>query len=176
MLGIEKYELNYISDFEEIKKLHKKTFTDLIGKSIDSYFVQWNLNEKDWNEDGPIILLIDGNQFEFTAFQLAYSLTINKIDLSKKLDWYGAGNEMPLEWKKNAFENINTILNKPITKIYALEFGEGSSFHLVGFEFEFMEMKEVLHISNGLDCNVMKLHKTQPDDRTKRIEIKSKEY
>jgi len=40
MLGIEKYELNYLNNIEEVKKLHKQTFNELIGKSIDSYFVQ----------------------------------------------------------------------------------------------------------------------------------------
>ena len=63
MLGIEKYELNYLNSVDEVKKLHKKAFNELIGKSIDSYFVQWNQNERDWNEDGPIILLIDNFTF-----------------------------------------------------------------------------------------------------------------
>jgi hypothetical protein len=172
MLGIEKYELNYLNSVDEVKKLHKKAFNELIGKSIDSYFVQWNQNEKDWNEDGPIILLIDKKQYEFTAYQLEYSLTIDKIDQTDKLDWYGTGDEMPLEWTKNPFENINSILNKPITKIFGLEYGQESSFHIVGFEFEFEGVSDRLHISNGLDCNTMKLYRTVPDDRNKRIEIK----
>jgi len=173
MLGIEKYDLNYISDFEELNKLYKKQFTDLLGKSIESYFVQWELNENTWNEDGPIILLINGVSFEFTAYQFDYSFTINKIKRTDKLDWYGAGSDMPLEWHENPFERINTILNRPITKIYALEYGHSESFNLVGFEFEFEGTKDCLHISNGLDCNTIKLYRTINNDKNKRIEIKN---
>ncbi|MBQ4820977.1 hypothetical protein [Aquimarina sp. MMG016] len=172
MLGIEKYELNYLNSCDDVIKLHKQTFNALIGKSIDSYFVQWEKNENKWNEDGPIIILIDGKQYEFTAYQLEYSLTINKIDLSDPLDWYGSGDEMPLEWKKNTFKSINSILNKPITKIYGLEYGQEPNSHFVGFELEFDGINDCLHISNGLDCNTMKLHRTIADDRNKRIEIK----
>lgn len=171
MLGIEKYELNYLDDIEEVKKQYGQTFNDLIGQPIDEYFVQWNLDEKNWNEDGPIILSIGGNQYEFTAYQLQYSLTINKIRLTDKLDWYGARNEMPLIWKRDIFENINSALHNPITKIYALEYGLGASFHLVGFEFEIEGLKDCLHISNGLDCNNIKLHNTETDVNNKRFQI-----
>ncbi|CAL2083608.1 hypothetical protein T190607A02C_200021 [Tenacibaculum sp. 190524A02b] len=78
-----------------------------------------------------------------------------------------------MKWKKNAFENINSILHKPITKIYGLEYGYKSNFHLVGFEFEFDNSKNCLHISNGLDCNTIKLHKTITDVKNKRIQISS---
>ncbi|GAB1858416.1 hypothetical protein MHTCC0001_32530 [Flavobacteriaceae bacterium MHTCC 0001] len=100
-----------------------------------------------------------------------YSFTIDKIDMSMPLDWYGSGDKMPLEWRKNAFEHINSILKKPITKIYGLEFGQGANFEFVGFEFEFDETKHCLHLSNGLDCNIMKFHQTIPDEMFKRIEI-----
>ena len=118
MLGIENYALNYLHNCEEVLQFHKPIFKALIGKSIDAYFVQWELNRNEWNEDGPIIILIEGKQYEFTAYQLDYSLTRDKIKRTDKLDWYGSGDEMPLKWKKNAFENINSILHKPINKIY----------------------------------------------------------
>ena len=72
MLGIEKYELNYLNSCDDVIKFHKRTFNELIGKSIDSYFVQWEKDENKWNNDGPIIILIDGKQYEFTAYQLEY--------------------------------------------------------------------------------------------------------
>jgi len=172
MLGIKKYELNYLNNFEDVIRYHKQTFNDLIEKSINSYYVQWDINENNWNEDGPIVILIDGKQYEFTAFQLDYSLTINKINLSHKLDWYESGDDMSLEWKKEPFKPINSILNRQITKIYALEFGLGENFNIVGFEFEFEGTSDCLHISNRLDCNQIKLHKTLSNKQNKRIEIK----
>ncbi|CAL2104885.1 hypothetical protein T190115A13A_110021 [Tenacibaculum sp. 190524A02b] len=148
--------MTYFDTCKDVIRIHNKVFNQLIGKSIDSYFVQWRLDKNEWNEDTPIIALINGKQYEFTAYQLSYSFTIDKFKLTNKLNWYGAGDEMPLKWKKNAFENINSILHKPITKIYGLEYGYKSNFHLVGFEFEFDNSKNCLHISNGLDCNTIK--------------------
>ncbi|GAB1858341.1 hypothetical protein MHTCC0001_31780 [Flavobacteriaceae bacterium MHTCC 0001] len=73
MLGIKKYKLNYLRSCEEVIKFHTSTFEAFIGKSIDAYFIQWEKDENKWNEDGPIIMLIDGKQYEFTAYQLKYN-------------------------------------------------------------------------------------------------------
>ena len=39
-------------------------------------------------------------------------MTINTIDLSKKLDWYGADDEIPLIWKEAPFEQFNVLKGK----------------------------------------------------------------
>ncbi len=171
MLGIKKYKLNLIGTVESGQKVFEKYFYDLIGQAINSYFVQWNLNENEWNDDAPIILLIGGKQIELTSYQLDFSLTVDRINLTNKLNWYGEGNNLPLEWVKNPFQEINKILYKPIDKIFGIEFGEDENFNLVGFEFEFKGIKDCLCITNGLDCNIIKLHRSTTNKNNKRIQI-----
>lgn len=157
---------------------------------MESYYVQWETNEDAWNKDGPIILQIAQNQYEFTAYQLdEYSLTINTIDRTQKLDWYRSGDEMPLIWKKNPFEEINVVLDRKIEQIYLLEHSltsgivdddeklkffqqiTASDFFLVGIEFKINGFEKCLHLSNGLDCNEMKLYTTQVDHQNTRVLI-----
>lgn len=173
MLGISGYKLNYIDKLEDFRNTSEsKSLKEIIGKSIESYFVQWNsLSDKDWNEDGPIILNIANNQIEFTAYQLEYSLTFNTINLNNELNWYGAGDEMPLIWKRDPFDEINSILYRRITKVFILEYALNPNFGIVGFELEFSGIDTCLHLSNGLDCNVIKFHKTQVDERNRRTEL-----
>lgn len=194
MLGISKYKPIFFRDSILFLNSHKETLMNLIGENISEYYVQWDTSQDEWNEDGPIILIVNDNQYEFTAYQLdMFSLTINKIDLNQKLDWYGSGDEIPLIWKKDAFENLNHILGKEIQSIHLLEYSLTSNikndpdkkeffnqispldFFLVGIEFELNKIQDCLHLSNGLDCNTLKLYTTQVDSKNRKFNIAEKE-
>ena len=193
MLGIKGYKPNFSTNASEFIGKHKTDLRHLIGKQINCYYLQWETNENTWNEDGVIILEIDKVQYEFTAFKLdEFSLTISEINLSEKLDWYGAENEMPLIWKKNPIEEINVCLNKAIEEIYILEHSmtlgtEGDSekkeffkqltkseFFIIGVEFKLEGVENCLQLSNGLDCNVIKIETTKVDNKNRRIKIEKK--
>ena len=190
MLGIKKYQPNFSTTAAQFLDQHKDELKALIGKQIDHYFLQWETNENTWNADGPIILKIGTSQYEFTAFQLdEYSLTINKINLSEKLDWYGAGDEMPLIWNKNPIREINELLNKKIEEIHLLEYSmtsdideneekkdffkqlTHSDFFMVGIEFKLSGVENCLQLSNGLDCNVMKMETTTIDIKNRKVKV-----
>ena len=190
MLGIKGYMPNFSTTVSQFADKHEKTLRQLIGKRIDCYYLQWQTKENAWNEDGPIILQIEGNQYEFTAYKLdEYSLTINQINLSEKLDWYGANDEMPLMWKKNPIDKINGLLNRKIEQIYLLEYSmtsdiiddkekkeffrqlTQSGFFIVGIEFKINGIEDCLHLSNGLDCNALKIHTTEIETKNRRIKI-----
>lgn len=190
MLGIEEYKPNFSTNAFEFIDKHKSDLQNLIGKQIKCYHLQWETKENTWNEDGPIILEIDNVQYEFTAYQLdEFSLTLNKINLFEKLDWYGAEDEMPLIWKKNPIEEINICLDKRIEEIYILEHSiisdiEGESekknffkqltnsdFFIVGIEFKLNGIENCLQLSNGLDCNVIKIETTETDNKNRRIKL-----
>lgn len=189
MLGVKKYRPKYFSKAHTFEKTNRESLINLLGNSITEYYVQWDTTINEWNEDGPIILNINGIQYEFTAYELSqYSLTIDKINIAEKLNWYGAGDEIRLIWRRNAFKNLNLIINKTIKNIFLVEYNfsaansnlennkeelvKSSDFDLIGIEFEFDEIKDCLNLSNGLDCNVMKLHQTIVNKEYRRIKIK----
>jgi len=190
MLGIKGYKPNFSTNAYEFIDKHRTDLQNLIGRKMNCYYLQWETKENTWNEDGPIILEIDKVQYEFTAFKLdEFSLTINEINLSKRLDWYGAENEMPLIWKKNPFEEINICLDKKIEEIYILEHSmtsgiEGdnekkkffkqltnSEFFIVGIELKLEGIENCLQLSNGLDCNAIRIDTTIVDNKNRRIKF-----
>lgn len=190
MLGIKGYQPNFSTNVNEFINKHKTDLCHLIRKRINSYYLQWEINENTWNKDGVIILVIDNIQYEFTAHNLdEFSLTINEINLSEKLDWYGAKDEMPLEWRKNPIEEINLCLDKKIEEIYILEHSmisdlkrdhekkkffkqlTNSDFFMVGIEFKLAGIENCLHLSNGLDCNVIKMETTKTDHKNSRLKV-----
>lgn len=190
MLGIKGYKPNFSTTASQFIDKHREELQKLIGERIDSYYLQWETKENEWNKDGPVILKIGLNQYEFTAFKFdEFSLTINEIDLSEKLNWYGADDEMPLIWKKNPINELNTIFNRKIEEIYLLEHSmtadienndekktffkqlTESEFFIVGIEFKLSGIKSHLQLSNGLDCNTIKIETSQIDRKNRRTRI-----
>jgi hypothetical protein len=182
MLGIPSYKPKFHNRGNSFKNEFEKTLIELIGKKIDRYWLMWDLNENEWLADGPVILEINGQRFEFTAYQLDdFSMTINSFELSEKLDWYGSGDEMPLEWKENPKIELSKNLNKVITEINILTYdfyqkNNESEYILVGIEFVFekeseSDMENYFSIYNGLDQNEVKNTELQIENQIKRIKI-----
>ena len=186
MLGIPTYEPNFFDDANLFLKTQKDKFEKLIGKSISRFWVMWNEKENEWYPDGPVILEIDGDHYEFCAYQLDdFSFTLNTIDLRDKLDWYGMGDELPLSWKENGKQELRESLNRPISAINILtynfksknvETGEPheTGFMMHGIEFELKKEKgntTYFSIFNGLDQNALSSEKVEQEDQIERIKI-----
>ncbi len=161
MLGIPDYNPVFYENARDFIQAQKRHLCPLIGKAINRYFVQWEVSNEEWNSDGPIILEIDGIQHEFCAYQIGlYSLTVGQIDRKAKLNWYGAGDSLPLEWRANPFLHINQILNREIEAIYIIEYQVENVIQfppLCGIEFLFRGLDKKLCLFNDLDCNGMKI-------------------
>ena len=188
MLGITTYKPKFHNSAESFKIEFDKILSELIGKSIDRFWVMWETKENEWQTDGPVILEIDGKRFEFTAYQLdEFSLTINSFELTDELDWYGMGSEMPLIWKENGKTELTKNLGKPIIGINILtfnfvsEFVESGKKHetgdmLTGIEFILEKESEsdndnFFSIYNGLDQNALSTTEIQQENQIKRIKI-----
>ena len=188
MLGIPTYKPKFHTKAESFKDEFDKTLSKLIGKRIDRFWIMWETNENEWQSDGPVILEIDGNRFEFTAYQLdEFSMTINSFELNEKLDWYGMGNEMPLIWKENGITELTKNLNKSIIGINILtynfvsEFVESGNKHetgdmLTGIEFILEKESEsdkenFFTIFNNLDQNGIEKTEINHENQIKRIKI-----
>ena len=188
MLGIPTYKPKFHNSAESFKIEFDKTLSELIGKNIDRFWLMWETKENEWQTDGPIILEIDGDRFEFTAYQLdEFSLTINSFELTEKLDWYGMGSEMPLIWKENGNSELTKNLGKPIVGINILtynfvsKFAESGKKHetgdmLTGIEFILEKESEsdndnFFSIYNGLDQNALSTTEIQQENQIKRIKI-----
>lgn len=65
MLGTTKYQPNFFDDANLFLKIQKDKFEKLIGKSISRFWVMWDEKENEWYPDGPVILEIDKDNYEF---------------------------------------------------------------------------------------------------------------
>lgn len=185
LLGIPNYSPKFFTKAHSFLEKNRDFLLHALNKKISSYYVQWNTDFDAWNEDGPIVVMIDETQYEFTAFKLEeYSITVQEIDLSKPLNWYDAGDEIPLVWRKNTFDAINPITGKTIKDIFLIEYNfyyhnsdknepvHDKDYDLVGIEFEFHDSSECLSLTNGLDCNAIHLRRTPENVMYRRINIK----
>ena len=182
MLGITSYKPKFHNNGDSFKNEFEKTLAKLIGKKIERYWLMWDLNQNEWLADGPVVIEINGQRFEFTAYQLDdFSLTINSFELSEKLDWYGSGDEMPLTWKENPKIELNKNLNKVVFEVNILTYdfyqnNNESEYLLIGIEFVLEKESEsdnenFFSIYNGLDQNELNNKELRIENQIKRIKI-----
>lgn len=121
MLGIPDYEPIFFDNTESFIKVFKDIFTSTIGLRLEDYWLMWEAKKNEWYNDGPVILKIGNTRFEFTAYELdKVSLTFDKIDLTRKIDWYGAGDEIPLIWKNKCNNDIDKLVGRKVVDIKLL--------------------------------------------------------
>lgn len=186
MLGISTYNPNFFDDANLFLETHKDKFEKLIGKPIARFWLIWDEKENEWYPDGPVILEINGDHYEFCAYQFDdFSFTLNSINLNEKLDWYGMGDEMPLTWKENGKQELQDSLNRPISGVNILTYNfkstnvetgdpheTGAMMHGIEFELE-KGQDQVVYFSifNALDKNGLTSERVEQEDQIERIKI-----
>lgn len=197
MLGIQNYKPLYLSDPDIFCKKFHIQLNELIGKSIDRFWIMWDDKLNEWNPDGPVIVEIGGNNLEFSAYNLdEFSLTVNAINLDDELDWYEMGNELPLSWKENGKTELIQLLNRPIKEVNILAYNFTSEesncqvdykevdelyrngFVLHGLEFILCkendsDKENYFSIYNALDENGLKNREVNDYNGLKKIQITS---
>ncbi|MEH7380970.1 hypothetical protein V7138_10855 [Bacillus sp. JJ1533] len=132
MLGIKNYEPNFFSDTTELIKQHAQHLRILIGTKLEGIWTVHEATDGEIWADCPVILGIGGKQVELCSFKDGFSITWNKIDIKKKLNWYGS-EELHLVWEKNRVEDLSINLGKQIKEIEIIETSPGS-LHGIGFQ------------------------------------------
>ena len=56
MLGIEGYEPAWHHDAEALAAVHRTRFVRLIGRKLRSSWLMWDMAERGWFADGPVVL------------------------------------------------------------------------------------------------------------------------
>lgn len=198
MLGIPDFEPNFFNRTDTFIKVFHDQLAKTIGLTLEDYWLMWHTVEDDWYNDGPVVFKIANRQFEFTAYKLdEFSLTFDQIDLNKKLDWYGAGDDIPLVWKNKGNADINKLIGRKITDINIIAYNfistvvddkvnpenigqiDETGFMLNGIEFEFekngrFDNNNFLQIFNALDANGITTKEQKGDKQYQKISILKK--
>lgn len=121
MLGIPNYDPRFYSDTQEIVNELGKELIRFIGKSISCVWIVWNGKTNEVFKSCPVILIIEGNQLEICCYEIdQISITINKIDMSQKLDWYGA-DDLTLYWKRDSILEQAFVRKRIVKNIELIE-------------------------------------------------------
>lgn len=121
MFGIKNYTPMFFEDKNKFTKKHRNKLRSLIGLNIDEVWTVHDASNGLFWAESPVIIGVEGNQLEFCSFKdNEIAVTWDEIDLEEKLDWYGI-QDLNLEWRKNAIENINDIIAQAIREIEIIE-------------------------------------------------------
>jgi hypothetical protein len=177
MYGIPKYKPQFFLKAKSFLGIHGESLRSLTGKTIDDYWLMWMIDLNEWFADGPIILKIDGQQFEFTTNGFdEISLTIDQIDLNQNIDRLDFGDELiTLTWESKCNSDIDQIIGLPIKEISLLTYKEKTAvlkdstnpkyvksvndrgYILKGIQFDFNYNRNTKHLGilSSMGANVM---------------------
>jgi len=89
VLGIEGYEPAWHHDAEALAAVHRTRFVRLIGRKLKSGWLMWDMAERGWFADGPVILDFGMTHVEITHRKFdECAITWDQIDLNAPIDWY----------------------------------------------------------------------------------------
>ena len=128
------YTPDYIDTVSELIAKKAALLKPLVGQRLLSSYVVWDIVENEWFFDGPVILIFEEKQIELCCNKLEeISITSGATDIGANqiISWDPEG---PYEWRKNALEEINYVIDSALEKINIIEFefttwpaGENSS-------------------------------------------------
>jgi hypothetical protein len=89
VFGIEGYEPAWQHDAEALAAVHRTRFVRLIGRKLRSSWLMWDMAERGWFADGPVILDFGMTHVEITHRKFdECAITWDQIDLNEPIDWY----------------------------------------------------------------------------------------
>ena len=89
VLGIEGYQPTWHHDAEALAAVHRTKFVRLIGRKLRSSWLMWDIAERGWFADGPVILDFGVTRVEITHRKFdECAITWDTIDRTVPIDWY----------------------------------------------------------------------------------------
>jgi hypothetical protein len=89
VLGIQGYEPVWSHDAEVLAAVHRHRFGRLIGHTLRAGWLMWDVAERGWFADGPVVLDFGGTHVEITHRKFdECAITWDQVDISQPIDWY----------------------------------------------------------------------------------------
>jgi hypothetical protein len=87
--GIDGYEPVWHHEAEALAAVHRRRFVRLIGHELRSGWLMWDIAERGWFADGPVVLDFGSTCVEITHRKFdECAITWDQIDMSVPIDWY----------------------------------------------------------------------------------------
>ena len=120
VLGIEGYEPAWHHDAEALAAVHRTRFVRLIGRKLKSGWLMWDMAERGWFADGPVILGFGGTNVEITHRKFdECAITWNQVDMSAPIDWYATG--IQLDWRADPHAALRNARGRTLREVNIVE-------------------------------------------------------
>ena len=150
VLGIEGYEPAWHHDAEALAAVHRSRFVRLIGRRLKSGWLMWDMAERGWFADGPVILDFGVTRVEITHRKFdECAITWDQIDLNEPIDWYEH-----FDWRPDPHAALRRARGKILKAVNVIELVTVAQWRpriLHAIEFLFEDAR--LAIYNAMDEN-----------------------
>ena len=118
MPGIDGYEPEWQHDAEALAAVHRHRFAQLIGRTLRSSWLMWDMAERGWYADGPVVLDFGRNRVEITHRKFdECAITWNQIDMTVPMDdWYSH-----LDWRSDPDRSLRNARGRQLRSVNIVE-------------------------------------------------------
>ncbi|WP_306208966.1 hypothetical protein [Actinoplanes sp. RD1] len=120
LLGIEGYDPDWHHDAVALAAVHRARFSRLIGRRLMSGWLMWDMAERGWFADGPVILGFGETNVEITHRKFdECAITWNRVDMSAPIDWFATG--IQLDWRADPHSALRNARDKVLREVNIIE-------------------------------------------------------
>lgn len=120
MLGIEGYEPEWHHDAEALAAAHRARFSRIIGHELVAGWLMWNVRERGWFADGPVILGFGDTNVEVTHRKFdECAITWDQVDMTRPIDWFAGG--IRLDWRPDPHAALRHARGRPLRQVNVIE-------------------------------------------------------
>jgi hypothetical protein len=117
MLGIEGWEPVWHYDAEALAAVHRHRFAQIIGRKLGAGWLMWDMAERGWFADGPVVLNFGSTQVEITHRKFdECAITWNQIDRDLPIDWYEH-----FDWRPDPHAALRNARGKRLRAVSVIE-------------------------------------------------------
>ena len=117
MLGIDGYEPVWQYDAEALAAVHRHRFARIIGRELRAGWLMWDVAERGWFADGPVILDFGSTRVEISHRKFdECAITWDQIDLGLPIDWYEH-----FDWRPDPHSALRNARGRPLRAVNIIE-------------------------------------------------------
>ena len=117
MLGIDGYEPVWQYDAEALAAVHRHRFARIIGRELRASWLMWDVAERGWFADGPVILDFGSTRVEISHRKFdECAITWDQIDMGVPIDWYEH-----FDWRADPHAALRHARGRPLRSVNIIE-------------------------------------------------------
>ena len=117
MLGIDGYEPVWQYDAEALAAVHRHRFARIIGRELRAGWLMWDVADRGWFADGPVILDFGSTRVEISHRKFdECAITWDQIDLGLPIDWYEH-----FDWRPDPHSALRNARGRPLRAVNIIE-------------------------------------------------------